>query len=56
MAQTVFRANQVNHKQGEVLLKLNKEFLPPPVEEEEEVPEYQVLLPMICAGKPKPLR
>ena len=40
MAQTVFRANQVNHKQGEVLLKLNKEFLPPPVEEEEEVPEY----------------
>lgn len=40
MAQTVFRANQVNQKQGEVMLKLNKEFLPPPVEEEVEVPEY----------------
>ena len=40
MAQSVFRANQVTSKKDKVLLKLTREFAPPVVEVEEEVPEY----------------
>ena len=40
MAQTVFKPNQINTKEGGVLLKLNREFLPPVEEVKEEVAEY----------------
>ena len=40
MAQTVFRPNEINKKNGEVLLKLTHEFAPAVVEPEEVVPEY----------------
>lgn len=40
MAQAVFRANEINKKEGEHVLKLTKEFLPPVVEAEEEVIEF----------------
>ena len=40
MAQTVFRPNQIKKTDGEVMLKLAREFAPPVVEVEEEVPEY----------------
>ncbi len=40
MAQTVFRPNQINNKDGEIVLKLAREFAPPVEEVVEEVPEY----------------
>lgn len=40
MAQTVFRPNQINKKNGEVMLKLSREFVVPVEEVEEEEPEY----------------
>ena len=40
MAQTVFRPNQIKKADGEVMLKLAKEFAPPVEEVEEEEPEY----------------
>ena len=40
MAQTVFRPNQINIKDGPVSLKLSKEFIVPVEETVEEVPEY----------------
>ena len=40
MAQTVFRPNEINKKNGEVLLKLTHEFAPAVVEEEVKEPEY----------------
>ena len=40
MAQTVFRPNQINIKDGPVSLKLSKEFVIPEEETVEEVPEY----------------
>src|SRR5574344_410691 len=41
MAQTVFRPNEINKKNGEVLLKLTHEFAPAAVEEVATVPEYE---------------
>lgn len=41
MAQSVFRPNEINKKNGEVLLKLTHEFAPAAVEEVEAVPEYE---------------
>lgn len=40
MAQSVFRANQITAKEGEVMLKLTKEFAPPVEVEEVVEPEY----------------
>lgn len=40
MAQSVFRFNQVNAKEGEVVLKLTKEFAQPVEEELPQEPEY----------------
>ena len=40
MAKAVFRPNEVSKTDGEVMLKLTKEFAPPVEEVEEEVPEY----------------
>ncbi|MCI5524087.1 MAG: flagellar assembly protein FliH [Treponema sp.] len=40
MPQSVFRSNQISNKEGEVLLKLSREFAVPVEEEVEVVPEY----------------
>lgn len=40
MAQTVFRPNQINVKDGQIALKLSKEFVVPVEDPIEEVPEY----------------